>query len=412
MADMEDQHGVESVPVQVVVSKEEAEGSGKKGQSFGSNGSGDGIVAMDVEKAEKVWKRRDSEGLIKDMEKFAQAPRALGGWTYALAGKDNSFAAKLVRCDREYYGEEEWGKDDVIYLSFASFVVLVWTSINVWQDKDSFLYNNTVNYSFWIKLNAVVFFDVLISWIVGYYVVTREWNIGYGRKLLHFCLFASPVLVNSFLGELDTQIMGLSWLSLVCQIYFVLTLKPVRRRLPMPFMLVFRAIDRPKDRPYTLPWLWAQSILGFIALIMLQVYLSHKNLSQAFFAIPMIVNGLGDGLAEPVGIRFGRHKFQTRALWYKGRMCSGEVIRSFEGSACVFFSAVMAVFAVYIEWCNTTRFVIALAIVPITMTAAEAFSPHTCDTPFIFLVSAALIFFLFECVDDNFDPFSPSYSDS
>ena len=68
------------------------------------------------------------------------------------------------------------------------------------------------------------------------------------------------------------------------------------------------------------------------------------------------------------------------------------------------------VFAVYSEWGNTTRFVIALAIVPITMTAAEAFSPHTCDTPFIFIVATALICFLFEAVDDDFDPFSPSFS--
>ena len=91
-------------------------------------------------------------------------------------------------------------------------------------------------------------------------------------------------------------------------------------------------------------------------------------------------------------------------------MCSGEFVRSLEGSACVFLSAMLSVFAVYSEWGNTTRFVIALAIVPITMTAAEAFSPHTCDTPFIFLVATALICFLFEAVDDDFDPFSPSFS--
>ncbi len=124
----------------------------------------------------------------------------------------------------------------------------------------------------------------------------------------------------------------------------------------------------------------------------------------------MVVNGLGDGLAEPVGIRFGKHKYQTRALWHNGRVCSGEFIRSFEGSACVFFSSILAVFAVYSEWGNTTRFIIALFLTPIVMTAAEAFSPHTCDTPFIFLVATALICFLFEGVDDSYDPFSPSYN--
>ena len=90
-------------------------------------------------------------------------------------------------------------------------------------------------------------------------------------------------------------------------------------------------------------------------------------------------------------------------------MCYGQFTRSWEGSACVFVSAILAVLAVYSEWKNTTRFVIALVFIPIAMTAAEAFSPHTCDTPFIFLVATVLLIFMFEGISDDFDPFSPSY---
>ena len=353
----------------------------------------------------RLEERRPS--LKHDMEAYAEAPE---GKFFCLAGKSNSFRAKLVRCDREYYPEGDWTKEDTRYTAIAVFVFVAWSWINIWQDRNSFLYNSSVNYTFWLKLFSTVIFNVIISTIVGYFVVVKEWNIGYGRKLLHFCLFATPVLVNSLLGSLDTKIVGLSWLALVCQAYFILVLKPIRRRFPFPCMLIFRAFDRPNDRPYTIPWLWTQGVLGFIALLLLQSYLTYANLSQAFFLIPMLVNGLGDGLAEPVGIKFGKHKYQTRALWHKGRLCSGKFVRSFEGSACVFFVSILSVFAVYSEWGNTTRFIIALFLVPITLTAAEAFSPHTCDTPFIFLVSTALICFLFEGVDDNFDPFSPSYS--
>ena len=115
-----------------------------------------------------------------------------------------------------------------------------------------------------------------------------------------------------------------------------------------------------------------------------------------------IVNGLGDGLAEPIGIRFGKHKYRARALWYGGRMCSGNFHRTLEGSACVFFSGVLSVSVLYNEWQSKTRFLIALLSVPTGMTAAEAFAPHTWDTPFLFLVGAALVWFLFECVPDNF----------
>ena len=75
-------------------------------------------------------------------------------------------------------------------------------------------------------------------------------------------------------------------------------------------------------------------------------------------------SGLGDGLAEPVGIAFGNHKYQTSGLdkphfhhhnmytgfrmpiWYTSKagltlfsMASEEkFVRSYEGSACVFLS--------------------------------------------------------------------------
>ena len=359
-----------------------------------------------IEKRLSLTALEIKQDLKHDMAQVAEAPR---GFLYCLAGGDNSYRAKLVRCDREYYGEEDWTVEDKKYLGAASVFIFFWLCANVYFDKNSFLYNSSVNYVFWAKLVYTVFFNILLSWLVGYFVVRNNINIGYGRKLLHFSLFCTPVIINAMLGPLETKAVDLSWLSLMTTGYFICVLKPVRRRLPVPFMLIFRAIDRPKDRPYTIPWLWVQAILGFMALIMMQLYMSYANLSQAFFIIPLFVNGVGDGLAEPVGIRFGKHKYITRALWHNGRMCYGQFTRSWEGSACVFVSAILAVLAVYSEWKNTTRFVIALVFIPIGMTAAEAFSPHTCDTPFIFLVATALLIFMFEGISDDFDPFSPSY---
>ena len=36
--------------------------------------------------------------------------------------------------------------------------------------------------------------------------------------------------------------------------------------------------------------------------------------------IIMIINGIGDGLAEPIGIRFGKHKYKIYALFQKKNM--------------------------------------------------------------------------------------------
>lgn len=119
--------------------------------------------------------------------------------------------------------------------------------------------------------------------------------------------------------------------------YYALA-KPIRRRLTVA-LLAFRAIDREEDRPHTLEWLVSQAVAGLAAIVGIMIFLSYsisenksedKAVRMMLVMIPIIINGVGDGLAEPVGIRFGKHKYRTRALWYQGRCCSGSFTRSFE----------------------------------------------------------------------------------
>ena len=77
-----------------------------------------------------------------------------------------------------------------------------------------------------------------------------------------------------------------------------------------------------------------------------------------------VVNGLGDGLAEPVGIKWGKHKYQTRAIWYHGKVCSGEFVRSLEGSACVFMSGMVFPCTFYTSFANEVQMWMAIAILP------------------------------------------------
>ena len=86
-----------------------------------------------------------------------------------------------------------------------------------------------------------------------------------------------------------------------------------------------------------------------------------------------------------------------------GGECVLAISTALRKGACVFFSGVLSVSVLYNEWQTKTRFLIALLSVPTGMTAAEAFAPHTWDTPFLFLVGAALVWFLFGCVPDNFN---------
>jgi phytol kinase len=102
--------------------------------------------------------------------------------------------------------------------------------------------------------------------------------------------------------------------------------------------------------------------------------------------IPVLITGIGDGLAEPVGKRWGRHKYKARGL------CSSKkYTRSYEGSATVLVSGWISCAAFYNYFGNWQHFVITIIVLPPLMTLAEAFSPHTWDTPFLMLTGVGFI---------------------
>ncbi len=109
------------------------------------------------------------------------------------------------------------------------------------------------------------------------------------------------------------------------------------------------------------------------------VYLLSRYEQTSLIYITVLVAGIGDGLAEPVGVRFGKRKYTVRALF-----TDRKYTRTLEGSACVLFSGVLAVLLLSGQL-NSTQVMFALVFIPILMTLAEAFSPHTWDGPFLYL---------------------------
>jgi phytol kinase len=172
-------------------------------------------------------------------------------------------------------------------------------------------------------------------------------------------------------------------------------------------MLVFRAYDRAQDRPYTLTWLLTQLGAGYAVILALYLYLQTRGVgvvpegAEKAILIPIVVNVFGDGLAEPVGIAFGKHKYRARALWYKGKCCAGEFKRTLEGSFVVYLSALLAVIPCrtkYLSIFSVPQYAFALALLPPLMSITEAFAPHTWDNPLITLVGAVFLLGVYELV--------------
>ncbi|CAM9719100.1 unnamed protein product, partial [Hapterophycus canaliculatus] len=133
----------------------------------------------------------------------------------------------------------------------------------------------------------------------------------------------------------------LSWGVWVTLIGFLVMIKPIREAIPL-FMLQFNGLDRPEDRPNTLEWIIKYNIWPGELMIVFFAHLFAPSGQRDLVYIIVFVTGVGDGLAEPVGIWLGKHKYMARS-------CDADTYyeRSFEGSCCVFVVTVATVIMVY-----------------------------------------------------------------
>ncbi len=229
--------------------------------------------------------------------------------------------------------------------------------------------------NFWLSeaiRNAV---QLALAYGLGLWVLRGGVRVNYTRKILHFALFFVPLGLMNWLpyrGGIDTALF--SSLTFLATIWLMSA--PMRSRFPV-LATVFAAFDRPEDRPYTLKWLATQILATYLVLLAVLVVLERYD-KVALIYITILVAAIGDGLAEPVGVRFGRYAYRTRALFTERTY-----VRTLEGSACVLLSGFLAVYVMRGQLAPQQLFP-ALAVIPLAMTLAEAWSPHTWDGPFLY----------------------------
>ncbi|MEI2266234.1 hypothetical protein [Erwinia sp. CGal63] len=208
-------------------------------------------------------------------------------------------------------------------------------------------------------------------------------KINYTRKIGHFSMFIFPGVVYLLFNiSNSTDKIIIASLSSVC--FFLSLLGFFREKLKY-LSLSFRAIDRPEDRPYTLVWIFSQTFVGFIVLGAFSLLWNKLNIPQEFMYMTILTTTLGDGLAEPVGVRFGKHKYKV-----KGFLIEKTFYRSYEGSLVVFLAALILALC-FINQFHGAGKMLMIFVFPLAMMLTEAKSPHTWDTPFLFFVGNIII---------------------
>jgi len=201
-------------------------------------------------------------------------------------------------------------------------------------------------------------------------------RVAYTRKLMHCVTFALPWTLQQAFG-LQANLRVAIIASFLVPLHLLVFVAPIRRRSKF-VATMFRGFERPEDRPYTLRWMITQFAASYFVYAALYGAMIYRNVT-GWMIIPLLVMGIGDGLAEPVGVRFGKHPYTTTAL--NGKR---SYHRTWEGSACVFVTGVVVTLACY-RWFTPWQLFIALAVIPLSATLLEAKAPHTWDQPVMLL---------------------------
>jgi hypothetical protein len=291
--------------------------------------------------------------------------------------------------------EKKWTKTfdlQFLLLWIALFgLLLSWTII-----FDPTLFNAT---EFFIKLLIKLSIMMILALLGGLlcrhycnidnkgYITTskNKWfKVNYTRKIQHFAAYLVPLLSP------PTEPLGILphlWESLFVLFMFLVLIKPVREFSKF-FMLQFNSLDRIEDRPNTLKWIVLGNMLPGLLIITVfkQIFETYLGL-PALASIVVFTVAIGDGLAEPVGTYLGKKKYIVPSWNLKNRY-----VRSYAGSACVYISALIFILLYKNLFANPQEFWSSIILFPPIMTLAEAFAPHSMDTPIMMLIGFSLLF--------------------
>jgi len=208
--------------------------------------------------------------------------------------------------------------------------------------------------------------------IAGYLKKNKGWKTNYTRKVFHFIIYSAATGVTWFWGLPATVIFG------TCALFFLMF--SIWRG---EGSLLYEGIAREQDAPQRTFYL----ITPFLATAAAGVL--DNIVFGAFASIGYLCVGWGDAIAEPFGVRFGKHKYRVRTL--TGIKCQ----RSLEGSASVFVaSSVAASLLLYIHMNDAMISVVSGIIIGAVSTLVEAFSPHGGDNFTIQVAASATAFLL------------------
>jgi phytol kinase len=213
----------------------------------------------------------------------------------------------------------------------------------------------------------------LLAWAVvaaaaaGWLRQSRGVRTPYTRKIFHFAIFTTSSVLQLRHGLPAVMLFGVL-VSLV-------VLYGVWRGEGFAF---YEALARPTDAP-------RRTLFVIVPLVTTALggVLANLFFGPTFAPVGYMVGGWGDAVGEPVGTRFGRHRYKVPSL------AGVPATRSLEGSAAVLVMGVLAaMLALVLGGVPAEQAVKVGALCGVAGAAVEAFSSHGLDNLTVQLAAA------------------------
>ena len=220
---------------------------------------------------------------------------------------------------------------------------------------------------------VIIFFlwAFIALFIAGYLKRYAGFRTGYTRKIFHFLIFFAASFIQWRWGFFAVCLFG----AMTSIIIFYALLKGDGH-------LLYEAIAREEDSPHRTMYIIMPYLATLIGGLITNLFFSQ------FAIVGYLVTGIGDAIAEPVGVRFGKHTYRTRAM---GRVSS---VRTLEGSLAVFtgswISLLVGFMMLSIFDPSPGQFAL-LTGVSLVCVLVEAVSPHGWDNTMLQVVPTFLV---------------------
>lgn len=198
------------------------------------------------------------------------------------------------------------------------------------------------------------------------------WKTGYTRKTLHFLIFFAAVALHLWGGMPAVNMLGIGM-----GIFVLLAVKAGEGNF------FFEAMAREKDFPRR----------GYFIIVPYLTTAAGGIVSNLLFGSSAVMGyllcGSADAVAEPVGLRFGKHRYEVPSL-KKVRISD----RSVEGSLSIFIVSMIlsALFFLLLYHLPSAKAIISSLLLSFAVVIVEAFSFHGADNLTIQITASGLTY--------------------